>query len=160
MRLKNGLLAVIAVVSLLLAACAGSSPVEKYVNQDIERIGIEKNLDEAGTKLEEIMGECAEKLGTGEEVDWDEVEQKVNAVLTSMQEVRDEAAQLDITDEGVKEINSYLISTYDKLISGYENIISGFKTMDDALISEGADDLTAAQEDILKWYELIEEAVE
>jgi hypothetical protein len=32
--------------------------------------------------------------------------------------------------------------------------------MDDALISEGADDLTAAQEDILKWYELIEEAVE
>ena len=159
MRLRNILAAMAVAVSLLLAACVGSTPIEKYMNEDIAGIGVEKNMDEAATMLEEILGECAEKLENGEEVDWDEVEQKVDPVLAGMQETRDKVAQLEITDEDVKEINSYLVSTYDKLISGYEKMIAGFRDMDDELINEGSDDLTGAQEDILKWYELIEEAI-
>ncbi|HOJ80420.1 MAG TPA: hypothetical protein PLG72_06185 [Clostridiales bacterium] len=159
MRLRNVLAAMAVAVSLLLAACVGSTPIEKYMNEDIAGIGVEKNMEEAGTMLEEILGECAEKLENGEEVDWDEVEQKVDPVLAGMQETRDKVAQLEITDEDVKEINSYLVSTYDKLISGYEKMIAGFRDMDDELINEGSDDLTGAQEDILKWYELIEEAI-
>ena len=159
MRLRNILAAMAVAVSLLLAACVGSTPIEKYMNEDIAGIGVEKNMEEAGTMLEEILGECAEKLENGEEVDWDEVEQKVDPVLAGMQETRDKVAQLEITDEDVKEINSYLVSTYDKLISGYEKMIAGFRDMDDELINEGSDDLTGAQEDILKWYELIEEAI-
>ena len=159
MRLRYVLAAMAVAVSLLLAACVGSTPIEKYMNEDIAGIGVEKNMEEAGTMLEEILGECAEKLENGEEVDWDEVEQKVDPVLAGMQETRDKVAQLEITDEDVKEINSYLVSTYDKLISGYEKMIAGFRDMDDELINEGSDDLTGAQEDILKWYELIEEAI-
>ena len=159
MRLRNILAAMAVAVSLLLAACVGSTPIEKYMNEDIAGIGVEKNMDEAATMLEEILGECAEKLENGEEVDWDEVEQKVDPVLAGMQETRNKVAQLEITDEDVKEINSYLVSTYDKLISGYEKMIAGFRDMDDELINEGSDDLTGAQEDILKWYELIEEAI-
>lgn len=159
MRLRNVLAAMAVAVSLLLAACVGSTPIEKYMNEDIAGIGVEKNMEEAGTMLEEILGECAEKLENGEEVDWDEVEQKVDPVLAGMQETRNKVAQLEITDEDVKEINSYLVSTYDKLISGYEKMIAGFRDMDDELINEGSDDLTGAQEDILKWYELIEEAI-
>ena len=159
MRLRNILAAMAVAVSLLLAACVGSTPIEKYMNEDIAGIGVEKNMDEAATMLEEILGECAEKLENGEEVDWDEVEQKVDPVLAGMQETRDKVAQIEITDEDVKEINSYLVSTYDKLISGYEKMIAGFRDMDDELINEGSDDLTGAQEDILKWYELIEEAI-
>ena len=159
MRLRNILAAMAVAVSLLLAACVGSTPIEKYMNEDIAGIGVEKNMDEAATMLEEILGECAEKLENGEEVDWDEVEQKVDPVLAGMQETRDKVAQIEITDEDVKEINSYLVSTYDKLISGYEKMIAGFRDMDDELINKGSDDLTGAQEDILKWYELIEEAI-
>ena len=159
MRLRNVLAAMAVAVSLLLAACVGSTPIEKYMNEDIAGIGVEKNMDEAATMLEEILGECAEKLENGEEVDWDEVEQKVDPVLAGMQETRDKVAQLEITDEDVKEINSYLVSTYDKLISGYEKMIAGFRDMDDELVNEGSDDLIGAQEDILKWYELIEEAI-
>ena len=159
MRLRYVLAALAVAGSLLLAACVGSTPIEKYMNEDIAGIGVEKNMEEAGTMLEEILGECAEKLENGEEVDWDEVEQKVDPVLAGMQETRDKVAQLEITDEDVKEINSYLVSTYDKLISGYEKMIAGFRDMDDELINEGSDDLTGAQEDILKWYELIEEAI-
>ena len=159
MRLRNILAAMAVAVSLLLAACVGSTPIEKYMNEDIAGIGVEKNMDEAATMLEEILGECAEKLENGEEVDWDEVEQKVDPVLAGMQETRDKVAQLEITDEDVKEINSYLVSTYDKLISGYEKMIAGFRDMDDELVNEGSDDLIGAQEDILKWYELIEEAI-
>ena len=159
MRLRYVLAALAVAGSLLLAACVGSTPIEKYMNEDIAGIGVEKNMDEAATMLEEILGECAEKLENGEEVDWDEVEQKVDPVLAGMQETRDKVAQLEITDEDVKEINSYLVSTYDKLISGYEKMIDGFRDMDDELVNEGSDDLIGAQEDIQKWYELIEEAI-
>jgi hypothetical protein len=158
MKFKNLILAVVIISSVLLVSCSGTSAIETYMTKDIEEIGVEKNMDESGTKLEEILGAVSEKIANGEEVDWDAVSQEIDPVLAGMQETRDKVAQISIKDENVKEINSYLISTYDKLISGYEKLIDGFRDSDEAMINEASDDLTGAQEDIQTWYSLIEAA--
>lgn len=157
MKLKNVVLAVVIIGCMLLTAC-GASAIETYMTKDIEEIGVEKNLDEAGAKIEEILTPVAEKLDNGEEVDWDAVSSEIGPVLASMQEARDKAAQLNIKDENVKLINSYLVSSYDKLISGYGKLVEGLKVMDEAVITEASDELAGAEEDIMMWYQLIEAA--
>ncbi len=152
--MKKALLALVIIGSVLLTAC-GASAVETYMTKDIEAIGVEQNMDEAGAQMEAILGAVIEKVNNGEEVDWEAVNEEIHPVLTSMKETRDKVAQISITDAKVKEINSYLVSTYDYLISGYRKLIDGFRIMDEELINAATDDLNKAQEEIQKWYDLI-----
>lgn len=152
--MKKALLALVIIGSVLLTAC-GASAVEAYMTKDIEAIGVEQNMDEAGAQMEAILGAVIEKVNNGEEVDWEAVNEEIHPVLTSMKETRDKVAQISITDAKVKEINSYLVSTYDYLISGYRKLIDGFRIMDEELINAATDDLNKAQEEIQKWYDLI-----
>jgi len=158
MKLRNVFLAAVVICTVLLDGCSGNSAIETYMTKDIEDIGVEKNLDEAGTKMGEILGDCTDKINNDEEVDWDTVDLQIEPVLASMQETRDKIAQIRITDENVEVINSYLISTYDNLISGYRKLIEGLKAEDGDVINEATDILAKAEEDIQTWYALIEAA--
>ena len=71
----------VAISSVLLASCGGKSAIDEYMNKDIESIGVEKSMNEYGTRLEEILIEFSKKMENGEEVDWNEVGRRVEPVL-------------------------------------------------------------------------------
>lgn len=157
MNIKLVLLAALVMGLGILIACAkdNASPIDKYYDTDIKNIDAEEGIVKASADLKAIMDECKGKRENSENIDWADVEIKIEPILDDLKEIRNKVNEINITDDNVKETNLHLINSLDKLISGYTNLIEGYEQQDEAILDKGINDLLESQNQILKWKELL-----
>jgi len=131
-----------------------NSPVDKYYDVDIKNLSVEQNLDEVMPMLQEATEELKKMQAEGA-VDWTAVDADFEKALSSLESKKAEIEKIDIEDQKVKEINTYLISSYEGMISGYRELLKAFKEGNSDMLNTAGEKLTKAQSDIQKWQDML-----
>ncbi|MEA4963552.1 hypothetical protein [Lutispora sp.] len=134
-----------------------ASAIDKYYDKDLKGLGVEDSLSGAIDKLTEASKEYESAAAEGKPVDWTILEPKFNDAIKEMEAKKAEIEALNIEDEKVKEINSYLISSYDGMIKGYKQLVQGMKEGNNEMIRSADETLRKAQDDIGKWQTMMNE---
>ncbi|MFZ5353633.1 MAG: hypothetical protein ACOZCL_13060 [Bacillota bacterium] len=151
---KNKITYILLVLTFLTVITAGcsNSPVSVYYNQ-INQLKVEDNLDAASKGFESVAGECTSVINNGGTIDWAVYEPKFNEPIKLMEDMKTKLEAVETTDQEVKDIHAYLISSYENMINGYKEIVKGMKEGNQDMLTQAAEKMTRAQEDILVWQE-------
>lgn len=135
------------------------SKIDHYVDVQLKEIGIEENLAESGKQLNSIMSESMQDIQQGnmDEQKWKQSKEKIEKVLTDMEEKKKQLVQLQIEDEKVKEINGHLVKAYEQMISGYRQMIDGITKQDQKAVESAQQNLLDSKESIQKWQSMLNE---
>ncbi|MHC1723791.1 MAG: hypothetical protein AB9836_11390 [Aminipila sp.] len=155
--MKRNWICLILLLSVALFTACGNQKeeaIDKYCT-DIESLEVEDDFTEGGEELNTILSEIQTQSQQQQTIDWVDIEKRTNDCLEKLRDKKAEVEKIEISDEQVKETNTYLVATYDSMINGYQKLIKAYETGDSALLQEGAKSLEDSQNSITKWQELL-----
>lgn len=131
------------------------SALEKYYEENIEKMHVEEKLDGVISILNAAADEYKQAVEKGVQPDWTVLEPKFYDAIANLESQKEELKKIVIDDEKIREVHSYLISSYEEMIDGYKELVKGLKEENNELIHSANAKLSKGQENVMKWEQML-----